>query len=613
MILSDWLPGLPVALPLLVAAVLIGGAPILHDRVANTLAISIAAMTTACCAALLVEASHQTIVYWFGGWQPRDGIALGISFTIDRAGAGLATFTGVLVTTALVYAASYFRNIGTLFHGLMLVFLAAMVGFCLTGDLFNLFVFFELMSVTAYALTGYKVEERGPIQGALNFAMSNSLGAFLVLLGIGLLYGRTGALNLAQIGRAVSAQTTDGLVLVAFAFIAIGLCVKAAILPFHFWLADAHAVAPTPVCVLFSGVMVELGLYGLLRVYWTIFSDVGSAQGPGLQTVWLVAGLVTALVGGVMCYLQRHLKRLLAFSTVSHAGAFLVGAASLSATGLAGTMVYVLGHGLVKAALFMVAGVLLDRLGSVDEIELRGQGRRFLPAGVMFGLGGLALAGAPLFLSTTGKSLVEEAFHDRTGVLVTIVLAVSSILTGGAILRATLRVFWGWGQNADGVAARAPTHGQEARESRDEHPTGTPWGMLLPPAVLLASAIGLAVVSTPLGQMESVAHELMDRPASAALVLDGVATPRMTSEELHPSMAGVTVGIVSTLGAAVLAAVALGAVRLPVGVSTRTTAIVNAAAVPLRSLHSGHIGDYAAWLLLGALVFGCAYSLVLRS
>jgi multicomponent Na+:H+ antiporter subunit D len=136
--------------------------------------------------------------------------------------------------------------------------------------------------------------------------------------------------------------------------------------------------------------------------------------------------------------------------------------------------------------------------------------------------------------------------------------------------------------------------------------------MLLPPAVLLASAIGLAVVSSPLGQMESVAHEVMDGPAYAALVLDGVVTPPVTSEQLRPSTPGVTLGIVSTVGAVVLAAVALRAVRLPAGLSSRTGAAVYGVASPLRRLHSGHIGDYAAWLLLGTVVFGCAYSFALR-
>ncbi len=211
-------------------------------------------------------------VYWFAGFRPRHGIAIGIDFAVDPISAGLAALAALLVTAAMIFSWRYFHRVATYFHALMLVFLAGMVGFCLTGDIFDLFVWFELMGVSAYALTAYRPEERGPVQGALNFAMTNSIGAYLWLSGIGLIYGRTGALNMAQIGRYLTLhRTASGLVVVAFALILTGLLIKSAIVPFHFWLPDAHSVAPTPVCVLFSGVMVELGLYGIARIYWSMF------------------------------------------------------------------------------------------------------------------------------------------------------------------------------------------------------------------------------------------------------------------------------------------------------------------------------------------------------
>ncbi|TMD97305.1 MAG: NADH-quinone oxidoreductase subunit D, partial [Chloroflexi bacterium] len=176
------------------------------------------------------------------------------------------------------------------------------------------------MGVCAYALTAYRVEDRGPIQGALNFAVTNSVGAYLMLAGIGLVYARTGALNMAEIGEALAGRPLDGLVVVSFLIIAVGLMVKASIVPFQFWLADAHAVAPTPVCVLFSGVMVELGLYGVVRVWWSCFAPAFGAHATVVKGVWLGLGISTTLVGALFCIVQHHIKRLLAYSTMAHAG-----------------------------------------------------------------------------------------------------------------------------------------------------------------------------------------------------------------------------------------------------------------------------------------------------
>ena len=169
------------------------------------------------------------------------------------------------------------------------------------------------MSVSAYALTAYKIEEEPALMGAFNFAISNSVGAFSVLAGIGLLYGRTGTLNMAQIGQALASHPADGLVIVSLTLITCGLGVKAVLVPFQFWLADAHAVAPSPVCVLFSGVMVELALYGIARIYWTVFVGAVGDRAPAVREVWIALGVLTLLAGAVMCFAERHLKRLLAF------------------------------------------------------------------------------------------------------------------------------------------------------------------------------------------------------------------------------------------------------------------------------------------------------------
>lgn len=167
---------LPVVIPLSAAAILAALNKHLPRRLSEALAILATVMTGGICVELLLQASTQPVIHWFGGWTPRAGVALGISFVIDPIGAAAAAFASLLVLAALVFSLHYFETVGSLFHVLMLGFLGAMCGFTLTGDLFNLFVFFELMSASAFALCGYKVEEPESMQGALNFAITNTVG-----------------------------------------------------------------------------------------------------------------------------------------------------------------------------------------------------------------------------------------------------------------------------------------------------------------------------------------------------------------------------------------------------------------------------------------------------
>src|SRR5919201_6495420 len=165
---------LAVAVPLLTAAAITAFAAFVGPRVDDAVGIAAAAATAVICLLLLVHVSGHTQVYWFGGWRTSDGAAIGIAFTVDPFSAALASLAAVLVTAALVFSWRYFDEVGSLFHTLMLVFLAGMVGFALTGDLFNMFVFFELMGVAAFALTAYRIEATGPLQGSINFAVTNS-------------------------------------------------------------------------------------------------------------------------------------------------------------------------------------------------------------------------------------------------------------------------------------------------------------------------------------------------------------------------------------------------------------------------------------------------------
>lgn len=400
---------LPIAIPLLMAAFIALSGEWIGRRASDILAIATATASTVSTFLILRGVWLQLQVYWFGNWWPRrGGVVLGVCFTVDAIGAALAVLTALLTTAGLIYSWRIFEDNENHFQPLMLIFMAAMCGFSYSGDLFNLFVFFELMSVSAFALCGLKTLEPAPLQGAYNFAVVNTVGAFMILIGIALLYARAGALNFAQIGRSLGTHA-DALILLAFLMISVGYMVKAAIVPFHFWLADAHAVAPSPVCVLFSGVMVELGIYAVARVYWTIFSGTLATHSHELREIFLVVGAITGVIGGLMCFAEHHLKRLLAFSTIAHAGLMLAGFALLTPKALAGFVVYALSHGFIKGGLFLCAGIVLHRLQRIGEDHLHGRGQGMWFTTALFILGAWGLAGVAPFGTLLGESMISDA------------------------------------------------------------------------------------------------------------------------------------------------------------------------------------------------------------
>ena len=577
----------------------------LGRTLSDSLGILFAAVTLVVCYLLLIHATHGTTVYWFGNWYPRGSVVLGIGFVVDTIGAGLATLAALLTFLALLFSWRFIDSGSNHFQPLMLVFLAAMCGFSLTGDLFNLFVFFELMSTAAFALCGLKTAEPAPLQGSFNFAVTNTIAAFLILTGVALLYAITGALNMAQIGLALGARH-DPLVLFAFTLLTCGFLIKGAIVPFHLWLPDAHAVAPTPVCVLFSGLMVELGLYAVVRLHSVIFAQSLASHSSQLRGILIVLAGISVVISGLMCYAEHHLKRLLAFSTVCHASLMLLGFAMLGPLAVAAMLTYLLAHSLIKSGLFFVTGIMLHRLRSISERILFGRGVTLRWTAGLWFLGAIGLAAAPPFSLMLGEAGATRAaelvgFHG-----IWILFVFGGAITSAAVLRVGAHTFLGWG---DQPATDRSAEIGELPETKPEEKRIF-WYHFFPAAVCILGALALTFVPGWLQVLRDGAAALASQPAYLHTVYTGqnVAMTQPSWRQNFPAAA--LHGAIALLLAILLAANSIFRLRFPR--NFRIGPFLEQGLRPLRTIQSGHPGDYVMWITVGLAVFGLSVQVLLR-
>jgi multicomponent Na+:H+ antiporter subunit D len=358
--------------------------------------------------------------------------------------------------------------------------------------------------------------------------------------------------------------------------------------------------------------MVELGLYGIARVYWSVFAA-GLGHQATISHAFLALGLLTAVVGGLFCFRERHIKRLLAFSTISHAGIFLTGIALLTPLGLAGTAVYVVGHAFVKAALFLCVGIVLHRLGSVNESWLHGQGRRLRITGAVFVLASLGLADLPWFATFLGKGWIESSAASHGLAWITAVLIVSSILVGGAVLRVAGGVFYGLGDPPSENPQMVKEASEETSETEGDK-RRTPLTMIIPPAILVVAAIVVALLPHLGPALQEAAVRFQDQGAYNAAVLSGShaahpVAPQPT-ESTGIKVADLASALGSVAGSLVLAYLALYWRRLPL--LRRGFEPGMGLTAPIQRFQSGVVNDYVTWIVIGLACLGGALAFSIR-
>lgn len=486
--MSHWVIA-PVVLPLIAAVVLL-----LAERAGPRwcAAISLAATLGLLAVALKLlagAAAGEVAVYLVGNWPASVGIAL----AVDRLGALMITLTAVLALCALGFALSGPWAWATHFHPLFQLQLMGLNGAFATADLFNLFVFFEVLLIASYGLLLHAPSPRRVAAG-LHYVILNLAGSAVFLVAIGLLYGVAGTLNLADLARnlrvlpeadAALARAAGLLLLAVF-----GL--KAALLPLYFWVPGTYACAPAPVAALFA-IMTKVGVYAIVRVFTLLFGADAGAAADLLQPVLLPLALVTLLAAALGALAAARLRTLAAWLVVGSAGTLLTAVGLFSAGGLTAALYYAIHSTFAGAALFLIAELVRGSRGPLED-RLQGGATVAQPAllGALFFAAAVAVAGLPPLSGFLGKfMLLQGALEDARAPLVFAVVLAAGLLVLIALARAGSRLFWNTGPGPAGGGRAAPA-------------------ALLPVALLLAGSVALAALASPVrGYAAAAAQQLL--------------------------------------------------------------------------------------------------------
>ena len=349
---------------------------------------------------------------------------------------GLGVLIGLLATglgfLVILYLYARGEEDRPLFAALFLLLAFGIVGLGLAGDLFNLYVFFEVMALTSYALVAYRRREPEAVEAGMKYLVMNGAGSLVALMGIGLVYmsSPTGSLELQVL--AANTMPTD-LAWLAAALLIAGFGVKAAVVPMHTWLPDAYTAAPTGVAAMMGGVVTVSGLLAMVRGLSVIQVDASAKLTFGLLLALLA--VLTMTVGNLTAMHQKDLKRLLAYSSIAQVGYILLGFGVGFEFGVTiavvGALFHIVSHSLMKGGAFLAVGVLQNSFGSRDLIALRGAGRKVPLVGVSFGVFVLGLAGVPLTAGFLSKLLIVTGSVQGGvyGVFLAVALIANSVLS----------------------------------------------------------------------------------------------------------------------------------------------------------------------------------------
>ncbi|MEM1641833.1 MAG: proton-conducting transporter membrane subunit [Desulfurococcaceae archaeon] len=371
--------------------------------------------------AVSVFQEHQVVVFRAAGWPA----PIGIVYMVDMPTAILLVVTSFILLAIAIYSTDYIVDQGYPWYSILLLGASSgILGVICTGDMFNLFVMLEVTAISSYALVMYYMNRADSIVSGLKYAFIGALGTTLYLLAMGITYSVFGTLNFADLSQKLRSPMDTTLVYVAYGLIMLvsfwAFSIKSGVFPNHFWLPDAHPAAPTPISALLSGLVVNTGVIGLYKfIYIASWSTPSSPLPPAIGSakyfvslLAIATGVVSAIIGALLMYIQTDVKRLIAYSTVMNLGYLFMAAGCANEKGLNALLFYMTMHSLAKATLFLSAGVFIQAAGTRNLEKLAGLGTRYRVAGLSLVLSVLTLAGVPPLPGFLAKLLLYEALFE---------------------------------------------------------------------------------------------------------------------------------------------------------------------------------------------------------
>lgn len=378
---------------------------------------------------LIYVLKEQSFMYNFGNWSP----VIGIQFVVDEFSALMTFVVLTLATLIIIYslkdieheiAEAQFLS----YYTLIFLLLFSMVGMVFTNDLFNLYVFLEILSISSYGIISIK-RSKDNLMATLKYLVIGTVGSASILIGIALLYMVTGYLNMSEVNGVIGQawQIYPRNILLSLVFILTGLGIKSAIFPLHTWLPDAHSNAPTPSSALLSGLVVKIYIFSIAKILFRVIGlDIVKAIGvPEFITYFAILSMIA---GSVFAIGQKDIKRMLAYSSVAQIGYIILGLGLATELGLAAAFFHVITHALMKITLFLSAGAIIYKTGKRNIDDLKGIGYEMPITMGVFTIAALGMIGVPGINGFVSKWYLSLAVLEANKPIYVVVILISSLL-----------------------------------------------------------------------------------------------------------------------------------------------------------------------------------------